>query len=79
MNRQDKSSPRLKCKIKTNPSSSNTHDPPNQPIIIANLFHTWILLGLTRNTRMKSAQHKEDMIWELSEKQQQGLEIRIHL
>jgi hypothetical protein len=35
-----------------------THDPPNQPIIIANLFHTWILLGLTRNTRMKSAQHK---------------------
>jgi hypothetical protein len=58
MNRRDKSSPRLKCKIKTNPSSSNTHDPPNQPIIIANLFHTWILLGLTRNTRMKSAQHK---------------------
>jgi hypothetical protein len=37
---------------------TKTHDPPNQPIIIANLFHTWILLGLTRNTRMKSAQHK---------------------
>ncbi len=37
---------------------TKTQDPPNQPIIIANLFHTWILLGLTRNTRMKSAQHK---------------------
>jgi hypothetical protein len=44
--------------IKTNPSSSNTHHPPNQPIIIANLFHTWILLGLTRNKRMKSVHHK---------------------
>jgi hypothetical protein len=37
---------------------TKTHDPPNQPIITANLFHTWILVGLTRNTRMKSAQHK---------------------
>jgi hypothetical protein len=37
---------------------TKTHDPRNQPIITANLFHRWILVGLARNTRLKSAQHK---------------------